>query len=182
MSKTLKFTLITVWIVLSRAYDAYSTYQYTPDLSQEANPLVSLLGMEWGPLLLLLSLLMVYCIYAFFRRTFYPLSLEPREKGYSFSEFLAYTYLGRKGHWTGLFYRLPNSLSRFHQYMGQLLTPSLAFAGIVSTLMWLLLNYTTTYPQYHRAWIIYGILIIGSLLITLRWNWRAYRAYQSQWS
>jgi hypothetical protein len=42
--KTLKFLIILLWILFSKSYDAYCTFQHTPDLSKEANPLVSLLG------------------------------------------------------------------------------------------------------------------------------------------
>ncbi len=45
--KTLKFLVILLWILLSKSYDAYCTYLHTPDLSKEANPLVSVLGLNW---------------------------------------------------------------------------------------------------------------------------------------
>ena len=61
MNKNLKFTAITTWILFSRSYDAYCTYQLTPDLSKEANPLVTVVGISsWTTLLLVLSVLTIY--------------------------------------------------------------------------------------------------------------------------
>lgn len=57
MNKTLKYSLTTAWIIFSRAYDAHCTAQLTPDLSKEANPLVTVVGIStWTPLLAIISL------------------------------------------------------------------------------------------------------------------------------
>jgi hypothetical protein len=45
--KRLKFFIILLWILFSKSYDAYCTFLHTPDLSKEANPLVSVLGFNW---------------------------------------------------------------------------------------------------------------------------------------
>jgi hypothetical protein len=77
MTKKTKFILTTLWIILSRSYDAYCTNQLTPDLSQEANPLVSVLGLTWTPLLIVLSILTIYSIYAYYIQVFKPMNLVP---------------------------------------------------------------------------------------------------------
>ena len=69
-------------------------------------------------------------------------------------------------------------MARFNQFMGTLMTKSLVFAGLVSTVMWLLLNYTTFYPKIHTAKAIYVILIIGSSLIILQWAKKMFTEYQ----
>lgn len=177
MNKTVKFAITTSWILLSRSYDAYCTYRLTPDLSKEANPLVSFLGMGWTPLLLVISVLTLYTLYAYYQASFKPISLLPTEKGYSFSNIIAYTYLGDKDEWTSIFYKLPKDLGRFNQYMGNLFTLCLVFAGIVSTAMWLLINYTTYYKQIHDHRVVYAVLISGCLLITYQWNRSQYNQY-----
>lgn len=83
MNKIAKYSLTTAWIVFSRSYDAYCTHALTPDLSHEANPLVSVLGMTWTPLLITISLLTIYALYAFYVATFKPQYLLPTEKGFS---------------------------------------------------------------------------------------------------
>jgi hypothetical protein len=170
MNKTAKFTITTSWILLSRSYDAYCTFRLTPDLSKEANPLVSVLGMGWTPLLFIISLLTLYTIYAYYQASFKPTSLLPTEKGYSFSNIIAYTFLGYKGEWPAVFYKLPKDMGRFNQYFGNVFTQCLVFAGIVSTAMWLLINYTSFYKQVHDHRMVYTVLITGCIFITYRWN------------
>lgn len=65
MTKKVKFTITTAWILLSRSYDAYCTNMLTPDLSKEANPLVTVFGVSsWTTLLIILGVLTIYVIYA----------------------------------------------------------------------------------------------------------------------
>jgi len=177
MNKRVKFTITTLWIILSRSYDAYCTNQLTPDLSKESNPLVSVLGMTWTPLLIMLVLLTVYVIYAYYLCVFKPKDLLPTEKGYSFSNIVAFTYLGLKDNWTAVFYKFPKDLNRFNHYMGHLLTPCLVFAGLVSTVMWLLIRHTDYYKTIHSASMIYCILLIGCVSIIYQWNKAMYRQY-----
>ena len=71
MTKRSKFIITTAWILFSRSYDAYCTNQLTPDLSKESNPLVSVLGMTWTPLLITIGLLTIYLIYAYLTIEYY---------------------------------------------------------------------------------------------------------------
>jgi hypothetical protein len=179
MRKKTKFAAVTAWILLSRSYDAYCTNQLTPDLSKESNPLVSVFGMTWTPLLIVLSLLTVYTIYTYYIRVFKPKDLLPAEKGYTPGEVSAYTYLGRKDSWTAIFYKFPKDLKRFNHYMGHTLPACLAFAGVVSTSMWLLINYTEFYKTIHNAPAVYAILTAGCALIIYSWNKTMYRRYSA---
>jgi len=178
--KKVYFVLLSLWILFSRAYDTYSTYLYTPDLSREANPLSSILGLGWRPLLFIVGGLTLYALYCFYVHTFRSFDFLPTEKGYSLEEFSTYVFLGRKERWWALFYKRPNSLKRLNHYLGHFLTLFLAYAGIVSTVMWLLLNHTDWYPNYHRASIIYTLIIVGCLLIGFYSNYQLYRKYQQK--
>lgn len=178
MNRVTKFALTTSWILLSRAYDAYCTYQLTPDLSKEANPLVSVVGISsWTTLLLILGLITIYAVYAYYISVFRPINLLPSENGYSFGQFVAYVYLGHKDNWTSVLYKLPKDLNRLNQYMGHLLTKCLVFAGIVSTIMWLLINHTEYYKTIHSPTLVYSILISGCIIIAYRWNRTLYTEY-----
>ena len=133
--------------------------------------------MTWTPLLLTISILTIYALYAYYLATFKPKDLLPKEKGFTFSNIIAYTYLGQKGEWTSVFYKVPKELSRFNQYMGQNLTKYLVFAGFVSTTMWLLINNTDFYANIHSVTLIYLILIIGCGIITYKWSKQQYKLY-----
>ncbi len=177
MNKKVKFTITTTWILLTRSYDAYCTNQLTPDLSHESNPLVSVLGMTWTPLLITLALLTTYAVYAYYLSVFKPINLLPEEKGYTLSNIIAFTYLGFKDNWTAIFYKLPKDLNRFNNYMGHTLTLCLAYAGLVSTVMWLLIRHSHYYQTIHSAAVIYSILVAGCAVIIYSWNQVMYRQY-----
>jgi hypothetical protein len=64
--------------------------------------------------------------------------------------------------------------------MGRILPPCLAFAGLLSTLMWLLIQYYPHYHLYHSPIVIYSILIFNSIFIIYRINQMEFRQYQSK--
>lgn len=177
MDKKIKFSLLAIWVLSSRGYDAYATYQYTPDLSQESNPLVSVLGLDWLALLTVVGLLSLYAIYTYYKATFQTYNFYPKEKGYSFSHFIGYTYLGRKSGWVSSFFKIPNDFQRFNYFVGHLLTPCLAFAGVVSTIMWILLNNSDLYREIHSAEMIYSIIVLGNIVILYSWLSVNYKKY-----
>jgi hypothetical protein len=177
MTKRSRFLLTTIWILLSRSIDVYATYLHTPDLKKESNPLVTIFGLSWLPLLVVIGVLVSYVIYAYYKSIFKPFRLFPPEKGYSFSHFIGYMYTGYKVHWTIVLYSIPTSIKRFNQYMGQVFTPCLAYAGIVSTLMWIGIRYTDFYPPLHSVKLVLSILILGCFIINYSWLRKRYQEY-----
>jgi Kef-type K+ transport system membrane component KefB len=178
MKKHLKFLTLTIWILFSRSYDAYCTHTLTPDLSKEANPLVTVGGVSsWTVLIVILSILTAYSLYTFFIRTYKPTNLFPAEKGYSFSHFVGYLFLGKKEPWTSTLFKYPSDMKRLNNYMGVILTRCLVFAGIVSTTMWILIHNSEYYRSVHSAPIVYSILIAGCLSIVYQWNKAEYARY-----
>ena len=125
--------------MFSRWFDGYSTYNHTPDLTKEANPLVSIFGFGWTPLLIVYILAVAYVIYTYLVANFNTYDLMPSEKGYSFSHCIGYIYTGTTQPWGVLFYKYPKKLIRLHHYVGHLVTRCLVFAGFISTIMWLLI-------------------------------------------
>ncbi|NNE28628.1 MAG: hypothetical protein HKN16_03280 [Saprospiraceae bacterium] len=181
MKNGIRFFFTSLFIILSRAYDAYSTFGYTPDLENEANPLVSWLGLGWTPLLIVITILMVYSIVVYYLATFRPVDFFPKETGFNFEEFSTFIYLGKKDKWLSYFYKIPDSLGRFNNYMGIFMTRCLVFAGIVSTIMWLLIKYTESYLEhFHSARLIYVILIVGGILVMWAGHRQLFRQYQNQ--
>jgi len=178
MKKHLKFFILTTWILFSRSYDAYCTHTLTPDLSKEANPLVTVGGVSsWSVLIFILSILTAYALFAFYVRTYRPSNLLPEEPGFSFSHFVGYLLLGKKEPLTSTLYKLPSDLERLNNYMGVILTRCLVFAGIVSTTMWILIHNSEYYRSVHTALLVYTILIAGCLGIIYQWNKSEYKLY-----
>jgi hypothetical protein len=180
MKKHLKFFTLTIWILFSRSYDAYCTHTLTPDLSKEANPLVTVAGVSsWSVLLITLGCLTAYALYTFYIRTYKPTNLLPEEKCYSFNHFVAFLFLGYKDQWFATLYKLPSSFTRLNNYMGVVLIKCLAYAGLVSTLMWILIHNSAYYRSIHSAPVVYTILIGGCFGIIYKWNRKEHALYNS---
>ncbi|GAB5556023.1 MAG: hypothetical protein SchgKO_02360 [Schleiferiaceae bacterium] len=180
MNNKIRFTAVATFILGTRAYDAYSTALYTPDLSMEANPLVSQLGMGWTSLLLTIGLLTLGSLYAYHRALFSNHSIEPSEKGMSFKQYATYVYLGHTDQWSAFMYKFPKSLKRFTHFMGHYFIPALSFAGVVSTLMWLGIKYTSFYPPIHSLTLVYSILVGGAILVSGQKMYKNYAAYKAR--
>ncbi len=179
MKKSLKFLAGTCWILFSRSYDAYCTYQLTPNLSKEANPLVSVLGIDSWPILLgIIGSLTLLLVGTYAYSVFKPFALYPSEKHYSFKEFIAFIYLGRKSSLMTAFFQFPSNKKRLIVYCGKLVAPCLMIAGIISTVMWLLIKHTEYYKFYHNHYLIYFILVSSCLAWTYRWHKTQYALYR----
>lgn len=176
-SRVTRFVALSSWILISRAFDAWCTFQHTPDLAKEANPLASVAGLGWSPLLGIVGLLSVYTVFALHQALFRPMDLLPPVPGYTFSQCVGFIYLGRKAEWHATLYQLPRDLRRFHTYMGHVLSRGVAFAGVVSTVMWALIWGSERYRSVHSAGLIYGVLVAGCVAIMIDWNRSAYRRY-----
>lgn len=175
--KKAKFIITVVWILFTRTYDAICTYRLTPDLSKESNPLVSVFGMGWFPLILTIGLLSIYIIYCYYLSMFKPKDLSPEEKGFSFGNFIAYIYLGWKDSWTAMFYKFPKDINRFNQFVGKIFTRCLVFVGFISTIMWILINNSAFYRKIHSVLLVDGTILLGCFLIIYIWNRIIYKKY-----
>ncbi len=80
MKNNITFSLTLLWLLATRVYDAYCTFQYTADLTHEANPLVSLFSLSWTPLLIIISILFMYTLYAYYLSFFKHFNFFPIEK------------------------------------------------------------------------------------------------------
>lgn len=183
MDKKIRFTATALFILLTRSYDAYSTYRLTPDLSKEANPIVTLGGVSsWSTLLLIIGCLTAYALFAYYKAVFSPYNLLPNKGGMPFKQFVPFVYLGTSSHWSAIFYKFPKSWKRLNQFMGEVLTKALVYAGVVSTTMWLLIKYTSFYKSVHSPTLIYSVLILGTIIISYFWYRKKYTEYRQSFA
>ena len=125
--------------------------------------------------------LTIYTSYTLYLISFKPIKLYPLEKEYSFSNFIAYMYFGKKSSWFSIIYKAPPVRNkRFHYTFGNIFVRYLVFAGIVSTVMWLLINNYEAYRVIHNHFVIYGILISGTFIILYNYYKTEYKEYQAQ--
>lgn len=177
MGKLTRFLLISSWIVFTRFFDLYSTYNFTPDLSREANPIVSVFRLNWWSLIIIIGIITVYIIYVYYCRLFKYGSLFPSKKNLNFIEFITYLVTGESGHWTTIFYKLPTKNNRINNLLGHILPRILSYVGVITSLMWILTDIPKLYEEYYSPIYIYASLILGSFIIVILWLRRSYKEY-----
>ena len=68
-------------------------------------------------------------------------------------------------------------MRHFHAYNGHVLSIGLVWGGILTTLMWLGINHSEIYPQYHSTTAIYTLVVLGFMGLGYRWHLREYKNY-----
>jgi hypothetical protein len=135
-------------LLLTRVADAAVTFQYSPDLAHEANPIVHVFGGGWGELLALNAILLigVFALLALWWRrpvadtthleaadTFWVFASRSRYgRVYPRGEFLARSYIPMYG------WRWPR-LGHFARELGLVVPPVVSLLSLVSILNWYLL-------------------------------------------
>ncbi|MCB0663109.1 MAG: hypothetical protein KDC24_10240, partial [Saprospiraceae bacterium] len=176
----IKFLSLTAWLVITRTVDVFATFQFTPDLQKEANPMVSVFGLHsWSIMLTVISLLVAGVIYLYYIHVFKKDLPHPVEKGMAFSEFSGYLFFGEKRPWYHMLYHIPKGLKRNVQVMGVILPYGLAFAGLVSTLMWYGIYFLPElYRPYHSVFAIWTLLGLGCIASWLIFAWVEFDKYR----
>lgn len=179
--KHLRFFTLLIFILATRAYDYYATYQFTPDLSKEGNPLVLITGSNWYFLTAILSVLILYVLYTLYVSIYQPINVISMEKGLSFGSFIAHAYFGKPEKFQSVLYKTPGDFKRVNYIMGELLPLSFLWTGIVTTIMWLLINYTDNYyTNYHSYKLTILVIILGFVPISYNYFRRLYKVYNSE--
>jgi hypothetical protein len=178
-SKWYKFLLVTVWLVVTRVIDVYATFKFTPDLTREANPLVSVLGLNnWTVLIIILSLLTLGVIFLYYIHIFKKDFKFPSEKGMGYLDFSGFLFFGKPEKWYAIFCKIPVGWKKNLQILGVMLPYGLAIAGLISTLMWYgIYLLPELYRPYHSVVLIWGIIGIGCFASWFIFAYSEYKNY-----
>jgi hypothetical protein len=180
MKKHLKFTLILTGILLTRAYDAYCTALFTPDLKREGNFLASVFHLHWSGLLLSIGCVLLYVVYALYINTYKQVNLFPAQPNLSFGQFVVHSLYGPGESWTAFLYKFPADKQKLHYVFGYILSRGLLWVGVVTTMMWLLINHTATYYTHFHSYIGTMSLVLGGVAVVAYYYFsQLYTAYRS---
>lgn len=179
--KIKKFLLLTILLIVGRVYDGYTTYLYTPDLSNEANPLVSLLGFGWTSIVItqfILVSLLICCLYYYLYNYNPPF---PNKKKLKLKEFISNLNYNYDHSFFKIFYKLPDNRNVFFAKIGYAASMTMIFAGYIVGTSTTLLLISDTYRQFYKngaPFLLYGILF--GLITYFMYNFylKQYRIYQ----
>jgi hypothetical protein len=112
------FAILT--IVLLRALDLFITYRYTPNLSFEANPVVSVFGASWKGLIIFQAFLVAFIV---FLMHFYFARKTPliEQKELPFHDFIYIYFFNKLKPWPKRMFTFPKNIKRHLALNGFLL-------------------------------------------------------------
>jgi hypothetical protein len=180
-NKMNKFLLLSLLVIIGRAYDISTTYAYTPDLTKETNFLVKFLGAGWTSVLIfqtLISGLIIGLLYFYFFK-FSP--EKPSEKKLSFRQFISYLYFGNTESFHKIFYKLPVNKSVLLASTGYIAAMTLISASFIVGTSTTFLLLSDSYKQFYRQGVPYLLFaIIGGLAcwFTISFFKTEYKKYQ----
>jgi hypothetical protein len=179
MKKHLKFALILTGILLTRAYDAYCTALFTPDLKREGNFLASVFHLQWSRLLFIIGCLLLYVVYALYINTYKQVNLFPAQRNLSLGQFVVQALYGPGEKWTAFLYKFPVEKQKMHYVFGYILSRGLLWVGVVTTMMWILINHTATYyTRFHTYTGTMGLVLGGVAVVAYYYFKQLYNAYK----
>lgn len=166
-----KFILLTFLLIISRCFDFFTTYWYTPDLSKETNILVNLLNINYfsaGIIQLLALSLVIYLLYNYCFRGVYTEGISQET---TVKEFIGIYHFRDKEGWKKLLYKLPSNKNSSLYSLGYILTRSLITIGFIvgtSTLLLIISDKYKNLYKYGGSNILYFLIVIVILFFTYK--------------
>jgi len=165
--KLTKFISIFLLIIITRVADIVFTYQYTPDLKNEANPLVVHLGFGWKEIIIIQLVAIIYIGYLLYGHIYNRNDINPKIKNLSFNYFALQQCYGDKFTDTSKKWNIlidyPRNSQRIKYIMGWVLPMATIIIGFELVLLHLSLRNSQIFRYYY--WIILPAFYISIVFI-----------------
>lgn len=169
-------------VVLGRAYDVFTTYLYTPDLTNETNILVKYMGAGWTIVLIVQSLLVAITIALLYFYLFRFKLHYPKQKDLNLKQFISYLFFGNTSSFSKVFYKMPNDKNVLLAYLGYIVSATLIASSFVVGTSTTFLLISDSYRQWYKLgipYLLFAVIIAFAALFTLRFFKIEYRKYRS---
>lgn len=175
-----KFILLTVLLILTRFADIETTYQSTPDLKYEFNPLVSKLGFGWTGLIFTQVVFLLLIIYALWIYCFRDVEVLPVEDKLPMKKFISLFYFKNTTSFFKIFYKLPTNKNSFLYSAGYIATYTLIMISIIISSSTFFLLKNKTYKDFYNnvsGWIyLYLLALVLGIYYSIKFFKNEYKA------
>jgi len=175
------FLLLSLLLIIGRAYDVTTTYFYTPDLDNETNILVKFLGAGWTTVLIVqisLTVLTIGLLYFYF---FKYSPDRPKNSDLTFKQYISYLYFGNTISFNKIFYKLPTNkkvILASTGYIASLTLISVSYiVGTSTTFLLLSDKYKQLYKQ-GIPFLLFAIIAGLAIWFTIKFFKTEYKNYQ----
>ncbi len=171
-----EFLILAILLIITRIADGLLTYTITPDLTREANPLVSIFGQGWATLILVATIVLIGVMWLNFLSLTRPIDNFPTERCVSYTKFKA-NYFNTKG--TGLFAKYPGRV--FIYVCGYIFPRAIIAWSLIlllhNSLVLTDVNWYRPIREYRLSYLIYMLLPILSFVYVDRLQKLDYKRY-----
>lgn len=171
ISKEGKFILLSLLLIIGRAFDASTTYIYTPDLKTETNILVRLFGVNWTGIIIIqiiLSCLVIGLLYFYY---FKYSPKTPNHKDLTLKQYISYIYFNDTKSFNQLLYKIPTNKSALLASLGYIISMTLISISYIvgtSTLCLIFIDgYAELYRKYNLPAVLYGLIVVIIIIVSV---------------
>ena len=137
------FIFFVVIILCLRFLDLFITFQYTPDLQFEWNPMISFFGMSWIGFLVTQFIIVIFVsIFMFFYFNRKPITIF--QTGLSYYNFIYVYFFGKLRPWPNRIFSFPTNYSRhliFNGFIFMFITILISLLAITNNILLILHNH-----------------------------------------
>jgi hypothetical protein len=180
-NKIVRFIVLALLVIIGRFYDVVTTSLYTPDLDNETNLMVKVLGAGWTSIIITQTVLVSLTIALLYYYSFRFKPNYPTEKNLTLQQFISYLSFNNISSFSKVFYVLPKNMSTILASTGYIVSMTLiSVSFIVGTSTTLLLT-SDAYKQLYKQGIptiLYGVIVLLAAYFSVRFYKLEYKKYQ----
>ena len=178
--KTSTFIILSILVVISRAFDVITTGLYIPDLEGETNIIVQLFGAGWTSVIIIQSLMIAAIIFLLHYYLFRYRPNYPAGKDLNKQQLISYINFNDTTSYSKVFYKLPANKQVLYAATGYIASMTVITAGLVvgtsTTLLLISEDYRNLYRKGGPA-TLYTIILLAALFFVFRFYNLEYKKY-----
>ena len=155
--------------------DAFVTFNITPDLAQEGNPLVYLADQGWTTLLIVNALVIFVTILILHYSIRFPADSYPTESNYSFQEFISQYLYNDKISFHKIYFFVPYNKKAILSFTGFLFPRVFITWSILIIIHNVSILHSSLYQQYNLYWNLWIFVYTFLVPITFFYFWKFFR-------
>jgi hypothetical protein len=175
LSARFEFWNLSLSLVFVRATDAYLTYTITPDLSFEANPLVAIANQGWTTLFWVNIVVVLLSIFLLYLSIYYPSDSYPKERNYSFQEFISHYLYNDRFSFHKIYFLVPDNKKAILSFCGFIFPRVFISWSIIIIIHNFSIIHFDLYLYYINFWNLWLYIYTFLIPLTLFYFWQFFK-------
>ncbi len=184
-NKMKRFLILSILVIVGRLYDAIATYLYIPDLKNETNILVKILGTGWISIVIFQVILVIVIIYFIYFYIFKYRRIQPIETNLTLKQFASYLYFNNTVSFYKIFYKTPKNKNALFASIGYTVSLTLISVSFIVGTSTTFLLISDSYRNLYKhgipiiLYVLMGIIAIFFAIRFFRYEYEKYNVCQN---